>query len=378
MGLCFLSLAWGCGDDPTSSAEPESLAVVSGNNQSGVVGDTLSAPITVLLNDRKGRPSIGRRIDFVVVQGDARTEPQTVVTDETGHARTVVILGDTSGAVTVEAKAFGVEAAAATFAASSVNLPAASIRIEDGDGQVGIISSPLPDPLVVVVLNERDEPVQGVPVLFEVLLGEAVVVASADTTDSQGIVRAQVVLGMDPGSIRLRATVSSINAVVNFVASATDTTNHGGEIVSSTSLVGNYVAAISISTIPMTLGASEPLTVAFTVEGLKGVRQYELRVQPEPANAFDISGAVFATAQPFVTPFASGIQIEGNVMRMGGASLGGGVDGAAVLGTLTIRTSSSFTDARLVLTQMSIGPSSSQRDAFSGFSPRLGVAVTSQ
>ena len=144
-------------------------------------------------------------------------------------------------------------------------------------------------------------------------------------------------------------------------------------------LPGGYAGQIRIvgDGWPSSSSAQE-LTLTFQMEGLAGVRQFELRVQPEPASAFDVSGAVFAPTQPFVTPFASGIQMEGSVMRMGGASLSGDVDGAAVLGTLTIRTSNSFnafTRARLVVTLLSIGPSSSQRDEYQSGTLRLGIDV---
>ena len=125
--------------------------------------------------------------------------------------------------------------------------------------------------------------------------------------------------------------------------------------------------------------SAQNLQLTFQMEDLAEVRQFEVRVQPEPANAFDVDSAVFAGSQPFVTPFASGIQISGNVMRMGGASLGTGVSGAASLGTLTIRTSSSFnsfTEARLVVTLLSIGPSSSQRDEYQSETLRLGIDVS--
>lgn len=124
--------------------------------------------------------------------------------------------------------------------------------------------------------------------------------------------------------------------------------------------------------------SAQELTLTFQMEGLAGVRQFELRVQPEPASAFDASGAVFTPTQPFVTPFASGIQMEGTVMRMGGASLSSVVEGTAALGTLTIRTSSSFntfTDARLVVSLLSIGPSSSQRDEYESETLQLGIDV---
>jgi len=143
-------------------------------------------------------------------------------------------------------------------------------------------------------------------------------------------------------------------------------------------LSGGYAGQIRIvgDGWPASSSAQE-LTLTFQMEGLAGVRQFELRVQPEPSSAFDVSGAVFAPTQPFVTPFASGIQMEGSVMRMGGASLSGAVDGLASLGSLTIHTASTFNNsARLVVTLISIGPSSSERDEFTIFGPQLGIEVT--
>ena len=65
-------------------------------------------------------------------------------------------------------------------------------------------------------------------------------------------------------------------------------------------------------------------------------------------------------------------------MRFGGASLASAVSGNVTLGTLTLRTASTFstfTQARLVVTLLSIGPSSSQRDRYDGSALRLGVSV---
>ncbi len=151
------------------------------------------------------------------------------------------------------------------------------------------------------------------------------------------------------------------------------------ELRQSATLSGGYAGQIRIDGEGWPANTSaQVLRLTFLVDGMAGVRQFELRVEPEPASAFDISAAVFAATQPFVTPFASGIQMEGNIMRMGGASLTGDLDGAGTLGTLTIQTSSNFnafTDARLVVTLLSIGPSSSQRDEYESDKLRLGINV---
>jgi hypothetical protein len=151
------------------------------------------------------------------------------------------------------------------------------------------------------------------------------------------------------------------------------------ELRQTASLSGGYASQIRIDGEGWPANTSaQDLTLTFVMQAMTGVRQFELRIEPEPASAFDVAGAVFAATQPFVTPFASGIQLEGDVMRMGGASLSGGVDGVATLGTLTIRTSNNFnafTDARLVVTLLSIGPSSSDRDEYQTGTLQLGVNV---
>lgn len=219
--LCVLTgvAIGGCGDNPTSS-ESHSLAIVGGDNQSGVVGDTLSAPLTVLLADAKGTVVAGQRIDFSVVEGIATVSPGIAVTDAGGLATAVVTLGATPGNIRIQARAFGTEAAI-VFQIFSVVLPPTSIRIVDGDEQTGVVSFPLPDPLVVAVLDERDGRVRGAAVWFEVVSGDAMIIAQSDTTDSQGRAQAQVILGIDPGSIVIRATVSGIEDAVNFGASST-------------------------------------------------------------------------------------------------------------------------------------------------------------
>ena len=168
----------------------------------------------------------------------------------------------------------------------------------------------------------------------------------------------------------------------NAVPNPGDVTGPGSitELRQTARLSGGYASRIRIDGEGWPASTSaQDLRLTFQMEGLAGVRQFEMRVQPEPANAFDIDSAVFAPAQPFVTPFASGIQTEGDLMRMGGASLGAPVDGSAPLGTLTIRTSSSFnsfTDARLVVTVLSIGPSSSLRDVYQSETLQLGIDVS--
>lgn len=125
-------------------------------------------------------------------------------------------------------------------------------------------------------------------------------------------------------------------------------------------------------------GPGQDVTVTFVAEGLTGVKQFEFLVAPSPAGAFDLEGASFATDSPFIT-LPGGVRREDNGrLRMGGASLANPVDGTHTLGTLTLATSSSyntFSEARLNVVRVSVGPTSTQRDTYEGDSLRLGVEV---
>jgi hypothetical protein len=70
----------------------------------------------------------------------------------------------------------------------------------DGDGQTGTVGEPLPDPLVVLVLSEDDQPVPGQEVAFELAspsdIGESAQIAVSNT-DGEAITR--WVLGTSTG-----------------------------------------------------------------------------------------------------------------------------------------------------------------------------------
>jgi len=77
-----------------------------------------------------------------------------------------------------------------------------------GNGQVGIIGSPLPYELVVAVEDDGGRPVEGTAVDWTAELnGE---ITSAQTsTDATGRARAQFVLGRDPGPAIARALIAN-------------------------------------------------------------------------------------------------------------------------------------------------------------------------
>jgi len=142
----------GCGrnnQSPTSAVG--AIVIVSGNEQVGEPGDTLHQPLIVLLTDSEGHPSTNRRIDFAVSSASARLSRNSTVTDESGFASTLLILGNQEGSVSVSATAFG-SAESVVFTALSFRQPT-SMTVLRGRNQEAMFNQDFDDSLVVLVLR---------------------------------------------------------------------------------------------------------------------------------------------------------------------------------------------------------------------------------
>ena len=158
-----------------------------------------------------------------------------------------------------------------------------------------------------------------------------------------------------------------------------DVTGPGSQALrQQATLSGPYAGGVRI--VANGLDASGPgqeVSLAFELDDADQVRQFDLIVEADPPSAFDMASAVAAVQQPFVTPLPTGVQVDGGSLRVIGASLTTSGTGTQALATLRLPTSSSFgtfSRARLVVTLLSIGPASAQRDEY-GESLRLGVSL---
>jgi hypothetical protein len=82
-----------------------SLVIVSGSNQRGVRSTALAQPIVVQVLGSDGKPAAGVPVEFTVASGDATVAQPTVTTDQNGLASTSVMLGSTTGPVSIVASA---------------------------------------------------------------------------------------------------------------------------------------------------------------------------------------------------------------------------------------------------------------------------------
>jgi len=184
---------------------------LSGSGQSGTIRSPLPAPIAIQLTDAAGEPAPGKPVIFKVTQNDgvvaaAGPAAPTVIatTDAQGRAQVQWTLGGRAGAGgnTVEAYSVGFEGTA-IFTATGSQGPAGKIVVDTGNNQYGPIGLRLPRPLVVVVVDEENNRLGGVPVTFTVSDGggsfdgqQSVTVVS----DPDGRVAATLTLGMQEGN----------------------------------------------------------------------------------------------------------------------------------------------------------------------------------
>ncbi|MBT3346544.1 MAG: hypothetical protein HN404_26350 [Gemmatimonadetes bacterium] len=154
----------------------------------------------------------------------------------------------------------------------------------------------------------------------------------------------------------------------------------GDELMQSVALDGRYIDSIRIAPEGWQERApGQQVTITFEGLGLAQVKQFEIIIEAEPASAFALDDAVFTPQAPFITPFATGIQLgDDDTIRLGGASLAEVVSGNKTFGALTLTTKSglgSLRNTSLRVTLISIGPSSNDRERYEGEDLRFGVQL---
>ncbi len=205
-----------CDKESPTEAENILLTKVSGDGQTGVPGDTLSAPLVVLVTDSNGRAVQGQWLEFRIIEGSANLSDSSVVTNEIGKAETKVIFGDQEGNIRVEAKMLNTNITV-IFSASANNLPPESITIVNGNNQSGDPGDILPVALQVMVKNERNIPVEGSIVDFSIVEGKGALSVISDTTDTYGFAQTILTLGDSIGMTHVTALLDTLEPVI-FIA----------------------------------------------------------------------------------------------------------------------------------------------------------------
>ena len=195
------------------------IAAVSGQDQTGPVGSTLSAPLVVQVTDPFGNP-IGEVTVTWTVDGGGAVSAGSSTTAADGTTSVQWTLGGTAGAQHALATVDGLAGSPVTFTATATAGAASGVSIVSGDGQTGPVSTELPNDLVVQVLDASSNPVPSVAVAWVIGSGGGTVTPTTSVTDASGRTSAAWTLGSSPGSNTVSAVVSGIG-VVEFHATAT-------------------------------------------------------------------------------------------------------------------------------------------------------------
>lgn len=81
------------------------IVVVSGNNQTALVGSAFGSPLVVQVNDANGNPVGGATVAFTVTAGSASVGTAAATTGSNGQASTAVTAGTSAGPITITATA---------------------------------------------------------------------------------------------------------------------------------------------------------------------------------------------------------------------------------------------------------------------------------
>lgn len=193
------------------AATQAQIRLISGNNQTGVIGAVLTAPLVVALTDSLGNPVPAKPVIFKVTQDDGMVSaggspaPSAIaMTNALGQAQAQWTLGMRAGAGANSVEAYAVSFdGTAIFTATGTLGPAGKVVIDTGNNQIGEINQPLPRPLIVVVVDTGNNRLGGVPVTFKVKEGGGSFGGQPTftvNTDSDGRAAATLSLGFQEGN----------------------------------------------------------------------------------------------------------------------------------------------------------------------------------
>ena len=214
----------GSSSEATSPPEPMKLFIVSGYDQTGIVGEPLAEPFVVRVRDRNqdNKPLEGVQVTFTVLTGGGSLSTTTAITDIRGLAETTLTLGNEPGTNTVEVRAEGISKVVTFSAEATLSSPTpTNLSIISGDNQEGLTGEALTNPLVTEVRDQHGASMAGVTVTFTVLTGSGTLSAETVMTDANGRAESTLTLGTDPGPVTVEASVEGISQTEVFNAEAT-------------------------------------------------------------------------------------------------------------------------------------------------------------
>jgi hypothetical protein len=200
---------------------PATLVAESGNDQSAWADSTLPLPLVARVTAADGLGVRGLWVRFAVTSGGGTVSADSVVTDSTGRASVSWTLARSFQPHVVTATTARLGTASATFTATLVFEPPATLEIVAGDGQSGTAGTAVAVPPQVRVRDASGLPVPGVVVTFAVTGGGGIVAGGTPVTDTLGLAAVTSwTLGTTVGFNTLTATVNALTTTFNATGNA--------------------------------------------------------------------------------------------------------------------------------------------------------------
>lgn len=226
---------------------PSQLLVVSGNGQTGNVGQPMPAPVVVKVTDASGNPVSGVSVSWTLAAGNGGGSalPATSSTGADGTASTQWVLGSQVGLQQITATVAGLPALQLLGTAQLT--ASGAILINAGENQSRPTGTALPTSLQVLVVDQNGTAVQGARVNWAVATGGGSLSKAYGVTPASGLDAAVWTLGSIVGAQTVTASVTGVGSVT-FHANATGVS--GGTpstltIVSGSGQVGRSATALT-------------------------------------------------------------------------------------------------------------------------------------
>lgn len=226
LSLVVMALLTTCrGREGTGPAAhiPTDIAPVSGDHQTGTVGQVLAQPLVAKVTSSTGAGVAGVTVTWQLTAGGGALSTSSVPTDSQGRASVGVTLGTTSGSnnTIVTASVAGLSGSPVTFTASGTAGPVSQLAAVAGSLQTGTVGQAAPESLVVEVVDQFGNPVTGAIVTWAVTAGGGSVSAPSVATDALGRAAVAWTLGSLVGTQRATAAVANLaGPPLEFVATA--------------------------------------------------------------------------------------------------------------------------------------------------------------
>jgi adhesin/invasin len=287
-----------------------SVAIFSGNGQTGTAGGNIPNPPQVKVTDANGNFVAGFAVTFVPGPNSGSVTGGSVVTDASGIATVGSWkLGTTPGPQTLIATASGLNGSPLTITATAVAPVPSQLVGYSGNNQTARPGNPLPNPPAFLVTDPSGVPVPGVTVSFVVTAGGGTLSSPTSITNTDGIATVSWTLGSSLGTNTLQASISGgippviFNAIAQSPPPAAIVINAGdrqfasaGSPVSTAPSVkvvdadGIGVAGVSVSFAVQTGGGSVQTANAVTdVNGIANAGSWILGLGPNTMTA-SVSG----------------------------------------------------------------------------------------